>query len=97
MTTNLPIKKETELFKKAEALLKAAHDYWEEYRKEGGFGAVVWVEAASGHFVLFTRSEYKRSITSVIDNIAGEPLDRPFEKPEATENKVSVKDVTITP
>lgn len=63
MTTNKSIEQESDLHQKGKALLKAAYEYWQQYRKDvGGPAAVVWLEADDGHFVLFTRSEYKDSI-----------------------------------
>jgi len=61
METSRTINIGSELEIKAKVLLAAAHEYWMEYRKQGG-GAVVWLENDNGHFVLFTRSEYKESI-----------------------------------
>ena len=82
MTTNLEIKKESELYTKAQALLKCAYEYWQEYQKLGESSAVVFVEANDGHFVLFTRSEYKNDIMSVVHReIYGEsPMEHPFEQ-----------------
>ncbi len=80
--TNLSIKKDTELYKKAQALLTCAYEYWQEYRKLGEPSAVVFVEANSGHFVLFTRSEYKEAIMSVVrtETYGEPPLEHPFEQ-----------------
>ena len=64
METNKRITEESDLGKKATVLLQAAHAYWETYQKEVGPNAVVWLENDNGHFVLFTRSEYKESFMS---------------------------------
>lgn len=79
METNLVIKKDSSLHTKGKALLLAAYEYWKEYSKLGEPSAVVFLEDDSGHFVLFTRSEYRREIMSVIDNMGEEPLVHPFE------------------
>lgn len=82
MTTNKVISLDTELHAKGEALLKAAHEYWECYRTQvGGPAAVVWLEADNGHFILFTRGEYKASIIQAANReCAGEvALFKPFE------------------
>ncbi len=62
MQTNKTIAEGSELQQKGMALLSAAHEYWKVYQRECGRGAVVWLENDNGHFVLFTRSEYKESI-----------------------------------
>jgi len=62
MNTNHTIKPDSELAIKGQALIAAAYDYWECHQKEAGGGAVVWLEDNSGHFVLFTRGEYKEEI-----------------------------------
>lgn len=62
MQTNNTISKESELAEKGQALLKAAYEYWQVHQREAGGGAVVWLEDTSGHFVLFTRGEYKDAI-----------------------------------
>lgn len=62
METNKNIKRDSELYRKGQALLDAAYEYWEEYCKECEASAVVWLDDDSGHFVLFTRGEYKESI-----------------------------------
>lgn len=62
METNARIKHDSILHQKATALFQAAHEYWEEYQKVIGPDAIVWVENDNGHFVLFTRSEYKNAI-----------------------------------
>ena len=59
METNKNIKQDSILGQKAKALLIAAHEYWKVYQKELGNSAVVWLEGDNGHFILFTRSEYK--------------------------------------
>lgn len=82
MQTNKTIDSESELASKGRALIEAAHAYWQQYQKEcGGPSAVVWLEADNGHFVLFTRSEFKREIMAAAHReCAGEPrLFKPFE------------------
>lgn len=82
METNKTIQAESELSKKAAALIEAAYDYWEEYTKSGlGPVAVVWLEADNGHFVLFTRGEYKEAIMAAANReCRGEPamFENPF-------------------
>lgn len=80
MRTELGVKKDTELYRKGQELIKAAHEYWEEYRKYSNPSAVVWLEAENGNFVLFTRGEYKKGFVDQIWDLRGEPpLERPFE------------------
>ena len=63
METNKNIQRDSELGRKGQALMTAAYEYWKQYQKDvGSPGAVVWVEDDSGHFILFTRGEYKRAI-----------------------------------
>lgn len=70
------------LGKASQKLIKAAYDYWKVYQKQVGPCAVVWVEGDDGHFVLFTRSEYKDAIMSSANReTMHEPiLFKPFEK-----------------
>lgn len=80
--TNKYIEHESELFVKAKALIEAGHNYWKQYQKDvGGSAAVVWLECENGHFVLFTRGEYKDSILSAANReCAGQAkLFKPFE------------------
>lgn len=82
MMTNKTIAADTELASKARRLMVAAHDYWMQYRKDvGGPSAVVWVDNENGHFVLFTRGEYKDAImASAHRECAGEvQMFDPFE------------------
>ncbi len=80
MQTNTAIPKDSELAKKAADLLKAGHEYWEEYKKTYTACAVVWLEADNGHFILFTRSEYKGDILRNVPLVAfDKPLTKPFE------------------
>lgn len=62
MMTNNTIDPKSNLSKKAKKLMEAAYEYWEVYTKECGRGAVCWLENDNGHFVLFTRGEYKDAI-----------------------------------
>jgi len=75
MMTNKTIDNKSELARKGTALLEAAHEYWKQYQKdEGGPGAVVWLDNTNGHFVLFTRGEYKDAIMAAAHReCAGEP------------------------
>lgn len=59
MVTNKSIAPGSGLSGKGKALILAAYEYWQAYVEELGPAAVVWLEDDSGHFVLFTRSEYK--------------------------------------
>lgn len=80
MTTNKTITKDSEMETAAKALLQAAHNYWEIYQRELGPSAVVWVEADNGHFILFTRSEYKAVImeTATRETAKAKALFEPF-------------------
>lgn len=77
--TNHSISPDSELGQKAAALVQAGYDYWKEYQKVCGTAAVVWVEVESGHFILFTRGEYRDDLLRVARSYHGEaPLIRPF-------------------
>ena len=66
MHTELKLSKDTELYRKGQALLKAAHDYWLEMNKAAGGHAVIYLEGDNGHTIIFTRSEYKDSIMRAV-------------------------------
>jgi hypothetical protein len=55
--------------KAAERLLKAAYDFWEERKKHGANGAVIWLKDDSGKVVIFTRGEYTNTLMSNIHQI----------------------------
>lgn len=81
METNKHISKKSLMYKKGQALIKAAHEYWTEYQKECGSAAVVWLDNDNGHFILFTRSEYKSEILSRASFCQDYPvMERPFEQ-----------------
>jgi len=71
---------ETRLQELGQKLIEAAYDYWKEYQKVHESRAVVWLEDTSGHFILFTRSEYKSKILENVFSLDHRPpLDHPFE------------------
>ena len=76
------------LQEKAFALIDAAEDYWQEYRRTLRPSAVVWLKADNGQFVLFSRGEYLHRIMSVVDNInlEGQPLEYLFGEFRESEN-----------
>lgn len=75
METNAVLRKDGELYKKGQLLLEAAREYWKEYNVHFDRGAVVYLEADNGALIVFTRSEYKRSLMAAVDEIhGGEPL-----------------------
>lgn len=79
MITNATVPENSKLHTAAKALLDAGYDYWREYKKQYGACAVVWLEADNGHFILFTRSEYKGDILSRVPIITGDPgMEHPF-------------------
>ncbi len=81
MTTNARLKDDSELYKRGQELIAAAHSYWQEYQKHFRRSAVVWLEDEGGSAVVFTRGEYKREIMSAVEQIDGEPLpEHLFEK-----------------
>lgn len=85
MLTNKTIAKNEALYEKGNALLKAAYDYWEEYNKSIGKSAVVWLQNDNGHFILFTRSEYRERIMREVDRINFDEkhmFENPFGKDE---------------
>lgn len=78
LQTNAGLKKGSALHKKGCALVEAGYEYWKEYQKSFRPGAVVYLELENGHFILFTRSEYKQQILAVVDRIGGDAIDHPF-------------------
>ena len=58
-----------ELKEKAEALLDAAYDYWEQMQKDAGRTSVVWVEDDNGRAVIFTRSEYRKQLMENVHKV----------------------------
>ena len=79
MQTNKAISKKSKLYKKGQKLIKSAYNYWQEYQKECGSAAVVWLDAEDGHFILFTRSEYKSDIIPrALFTSNNPPLENPF-------------------
>ena len=86
---NNTIPSDSELNKKAQNLINAACQYWQEYQREIGRCAVVWVETSDNHFVLFTRSEYRDSIMKEVEKIEeldGPLLFKPFEQKDKSDN-----------
>jgi hypothetical protein len=80
METNHRPKKDSELYRKGQALIEAGQAYWEEYQKVCTPGAIVWLTMNNGNFILFTRGEYKEDLISVIQDLEQDkPLDKPFE------------------
>jgi hypothetical protein len=74
METNIAPK--DELKRKADILLAAAYDFWQEHQKLGGPRAVVWLTDDNGRLVIFTRGEYKNQLMSVVRPLSEEtPLD----------------------
>jgi len=49
-----------------DALLQAAHDFWDSERQAGQQGAVKWVQADDGSLVIFTRGEYRDELMKAI-------------------------------
>ena len=70
-----------EFLNAAQHLIEAAHEFWMLYQQQYGSAAVVWVDSVDGHFVLFTRGEYKQGILEYAKLIAetGQPMEHPFE------------------
>ena len=81
-------KTKEELKNKGQELISAAYEFWEVHQNIEGPRAVVWLEASDGHFVLFTRGEYKNKIMSVVETLNEEiPLDEPFVEKNIEENR----------
>jgi len=57
------------LKEKGVKLLEAAMEYWEEYRKVSGPGAVVWLRDEDGRLVLLTRGEYTSTLMQNIERM----------------------------
>ncbi len=92
MTTNKTISKDSELEAAAKALMQAAHSYWQVYQRELGASAVVWIENDNGHFILFTRSEYKSAImeSATRETAEAKALFEPFSEPLASNSRGAV-------
>ena len=57
-------------------LLDAAMAFWRVHRRLAGPRAVVWLSGRDGHFVLFTRGEYREQLMRNIEPLSEEtPLD----------------------
>ena len=80
MITNASTANNAELHAAAQTLIAAAYEYWQLYQQHIGSAAVVWLDDTSGHFVLFTRGEYKWSLLANSNIIAndGPAMDHPF-------------------
>ena len=80
MITNMNTEAVEELNAAGKKLLEAAYDFWKLHQKHCGSGAVVWLNDDSGHFVLFTRGEYKDAILQAanIETRYEKPLNNPF-------------------
>lgn len=78
MTTNANLSEDGELFKRGQELIIAAKNYWDEYRKQFRPSAVVWLETDNGALIVFTRSEYKRSLMEAVEDIGDKPLPEHF-------------------
>ena len=57
---------------KAEKLMKAAYEYWQECQKIGGPRAVIWLSDTDGKLVVFTRGEYRETIMQNLGPLADE-------------------------
>ena len=80
MKTNMTIIVDSKLGVLGRQLMETAHEFWVEHQKVCGSSAVVWLEDYSGHFILFTRGEYKQGFIKQIWDLRGaDPLDHPFE------------------
>ena len=53
----------------AEALLAAAHEFWQAKQDAGQGAAVVWVTDTDGRTLIFTRGEYREQLMSVVDGL----------------------------
>jgi len=64
MQTNTNTEANQELNEAGKKLIEAAYEFWQVHQKHCGPSAVVWLndDAQTGHFVLFTRGEYKDAI-----------------------------------
>ena len=82
MKTNASTANNPELHAAAQELINAAHAYWQLYQRHIGSAAVVWIDDTSGHFVLFTRGEYKYGLLASANVIANDepPMEHPFEQ-----------------
>ena len=80
MITNMNTESIEVLNDAGKKLIEAAYEFWELHQKHCGHGAVVWLEDDSGHFVLFTRGEYKSAILRAagIETHYEHPLQDPF-------------------
>lgn len=74
---------DSEQYKAAQNLLRAAYEYWQIYQENAAGGtAVVYLKDDGGHMVMFTRGEYVSDLLRVVhaDLMSKPPLERPFEK-----------------
>ncbi len=86
MDANMPVSQRSMLYDLGQAWVDAGAAYWEEYQRVCDAGAVVWLEMDNGHFLLFTRSEYKDELMACISSLQQEAaMIHPFEAAEAKE------------
>lgn len=80
MHTNANTEVEQELNEAGKNLISAAYEFWLVHQKHCGSNAVVWLIDDNGHFVLFTRSEYRDAILKAagIETRDELPLQNPF-------------------
>lgn len=69
-----------ELAEVGRALLDAAMEYYDAYRRAGLGGAVVWLQDTDGRLVILTRGEYRDTLMRNIERLRfdaeGDPLHR---------------------
>lgn len=51
-------------------LLAAAQEFWESCHEEGQYGAVQWLEGASGELLIYTRGEYRQQLMANIHGLS---------------------------
>lgn len=78
ITTVHDVSEDEPLREAAQELLNAAMNYWEQNRKSGLRGAVVWVQDSDGRLVILTRGEYRQTLMENIDCLHRENEDRIF-------------------
>jgi hypothetical protein len=84
METNMNPEIYQELREKGQSLIDAAHEFWKVHQKLAGPRAVVWLQDTGGHFILFTRGEYRDRLLWNINPLSEEtPLHEPFTIPDA--------------
>lgn len=71
MTPHTEPGQDTDLRRAAQALIDAAHAYWQEAQRAEAIrgAAVVWLEDSDGRIMIFTRGEYRGALLQGVERL----------------------------